>query len=71
MSMKKQNVLNLIRYHSEGNDIGFAVIDSKGRVYEKYSLTIADIYCGERELMKSAYYADKLPQYEEEMANSR
>lgn len=50
-------------------DIGFEVIDSKGRVYEKYSLTIADVYCGERELMKSAYYADKLPQYEEEMAN--
>lgn len=50
-------------------DVGFEVIDSKGRVYEKYSLTIADIYCGERELMKSAYYADKLPQYEEEMAN--
>ena len=50
-------------------DIGFEVIDSKGKVYEKYSLTIADIYCGERELMKSAYYADKLPQYEKEMAN--
>lgn len=50
-------------------DIGFEVIDSKGKVYEKYSLTIADVYCGERELMKSAYYADKLPQYEEEMAN--
>ena len=49
-------------------DIGFAVIDSKGRVYEKFSLTIADVYCGEKELMKSAYYADKLPQYEEEMA---
>ena len=48
-------------------DIGFAVIDSKGRVYEKFSFTIADIYCNEKELMKSAYYADKLPQYEEEM----
>ena len=49
-------------------DIGFAVIDSKGRVYEKFSFTIADIYCEEKELMKSAYYVDKLPQYEEEMA---
>ena len=48
-------------------DVGFAVIDSKGRVYEKFSFTIADIYCEEKELMKSAYYADKLPQYEEEM----
>ncbi len=50
-------------------DIGFAVIDSKGRVYEKHSLTIADVYCGEKKLMKSAYYADKLPQYEKEMAD--
>jgi DNA polymerase III epsilon subunit-like protein len=50
-------------------DVGFEVIDSKGRVYEKYSFTIADVYCNEKELMKSAYYADKLPQYEEEMAN--
>lgn len=50
-------------------DIGFEVIDSKGRVYEKYSLTIADVYCNEKELMKSAYYVDKLPQYEEEIAN--
>lgn len=50
-------------------DIGFEVIDSKGRVYEKYSFTIADVYCNEKELMKSAYYVDKLPQYEEEIAN--
>ena len=45
-------------------DLGARVMDSKGGVYEETSLVLHDIYCGERELMKSAYYADKLPQYE-------
>lgn len=47
-------------------DIGFAVIDSKGNVYEKYSFTIAEIFLN-KELMASAYYAEKIPQYWEEI----
>ena len=50
-------------------DIGLAIHDKSGRVYETRSLVIADIYCGERELMKSAYYAKKLPKYEEALKN--
>ena len=46
-------------------DLGVAVHDKHGHIYATRSLVIADIYCGERELMKSAYYADKLPKYEE------
>lgn len=45
-------------------DLGFAVHDKQGNVYETFSFVIADIYCNEKELMKSAYYAEKLPQYE-------
>ena len=52
-------------------DIGFAIIDSHGRVYEKYSFVIADIYLYEKDLMQSAYYADKLPQYEEDLRNGK
>lgn len=50
-------------------DIGFAVIDSHGRVYEKYSFVNSDIFYHESELMKSAYYAKKIPQYIEDIEN--
>lgn len=45
-------------------DLGYAIHDKYGNVYEANSLVIADIYCGERNLMKTAYYANKLPKYE-------
>lgn len=44
-------------------DIGFTVIDKKGNVYCKRSLAIGDILCGESELMRTAYYAEKIPKY--------
>lgn len=43
-------------------DIGFAVVDNFGTVYEQYSYVVADIFL-DKELMKSAYFADKIPQY--------
>ena len=48
-------------------DIGFAIIDKKGRVYEKFSYIVKEIFFGERELMQSAYYASKIPMYEEQI----
>ena len=48
-------------------DCGFQVIDRKGNVYDKGSIVIYDIYAGQREKMKTAYYADKIPQYEIEL----
>lgn len=50
-------------------DIGFAVIDSHGRVYEKFSFVNSDIFYHEAELMKSAYYAKKIPQYLNDILN--
>lgn len=50
-------------------DLGLAVHDKYGRLYETKSLVIADIYCNERELMRSAYYAEKLPKYETALKN--
>lgn len=44
-------------------DLGFAVVDRYGTVYETHSYVISDIFQSETELMKSAYYADKIPQY--------
>ena len=50
-------------------DIGFAVIDSKGNVYETFSFVNEDIFCDEYTLMKSAYYADKIPDYIRDLAH--
>lgn len=51
-------------------DLGFKVIRMKDFVeVERFSLCIAEIYIEQKEMMKSAYYANKLPQYEEELKN--
>ena len=44
-------------------DLGFAVVDKKGRVYETHSYVIKDIFYYMADAMKSAYYASKIPQY--------
>ena len=53
-------------------DIGWQVIDSHGRKYAERSFVNRDIFIHERELMKSAYYANKIPMYSEQIrANER
>jgi len=47
-------------------DFGFAVIDENAKVYESFSFVIADIFFN-KELMSSAYYADKIPKYWEQI----
>lgn len=44
-------------------DCGWAVVDKRGNVYRTRSFVNADIFLDEKELMESAYYAKKLPQY--------
>lgn len=43
-------------------DIGFAVIDENGKVYAKFSFVVAEVFL-DKELMKNAYFIDKIPQY--------
>ena len=52
-------------------DFGFAVIDTKGNIYEKYSFVNSDIFCNELELMQSAYYSKKIPQYIKDLSNGK
>lgn len=52
-------------------DIGWQVIDKQGNVYAERSYIIDDIFNGERELMKSAYYAKKIPQYLADIASGK
>ena len=47
-------------------DVGFAVVDRFGAVYEKYSFVVAEIFL-DRELMSYAYFADKIEQYWQEI----
>lgn len=52
-------------------DIGWAVVDKHGNVYSTHSFVVKDIFCFERDLMQSAYYADKLPKYFEDIKNGK
>ena len=46
-------------------DLGFAVCDRKGNIYEAESYVVSDIFYKETELMQTAYYHEKLPTYYE------
>lgn len=48
-------------------DIGFAVCDKKGTIYEEYSFIVKEIFFDEQELMKSAYYSTKVSKYLEDI----
>lgn len=50
-------------------DLGFKVIDTKGRTYERHSFVNADIFCDEQNLMQSAYYKEKIPNYWKDIKN--
>ena len=48
-------------------DIGGAIHDKQGNILEKFSFVISDIFFFEKDLMTSAYYYEKLPQYYEKI----
>lgn len=51
-------------------DVGFAVIDEDGQVYEAHSYVVAEIFLDE-ELMAEAFFADKIPQYWEDIKSGK
>jgi hypothetical protein len=52
-------------------DMGWQVVDKHGNVYEKASFVNADIFDHMKDLMKSAYYAWKIPIYEDDLAKGK
>ena len=48
-------------------DIGGAIHDKKGNVLESFSFIIYDVFVGMKDLMQSAYYANKIPMYEDDL----
>lgn len=76
--MKNKEYILLIDTETTGRidqplvyDFGYIVTDKQGRTYEKGSYLIYDIYAEEMEKMQSAYYAKKLPLYEEMFSNGQ
>lgn len=49
-------------------DIGGCIHDKQGNVYETFSFVIYDVFCADRELFNTAYYAEKRPMYEQQIA---
>ena len=49
-------------------DVGFAVVDREGTIYQTHSFVVAEVFLNE-ELMASAYFIEKVPQYWEDIKN--
>lgn len=48
-------------------DIGGAIVDKRGKVYETFSFVIYDVFYGMKSIMQSAYYSNKIPMYQEQI----
>ncbi len=47
-------------------DLGWAVVDKTGKVYQTYSFVVADVFL-DKQLMESAYFKEKIPTYWEQI----
>lgn len=52
-------------------DLGGAIHDKRGKVYETFSFIIYDVFCADRALFDTAYYAAKRPMYEEQIKSGK
>lgn len=50
-------------------DIGCAIVDKHGHIYEEKSFVIYETFVGMKDIMASAYYSEKIPRYWEEIKN--
>lgn len=52
-------------------DIGYAICDRYGNIVVERSFMVAEIFINHKDLMKSAYFAEKIPQYWEDLKNGK
>lgn len=52
-------------------DLGWAITDKRGNIYKTRSFVIAEIFCGMADVMTSAYYAEKIPNYWKEIKSGQ
>lgn len=50
-------------------DIGYAICDRYGNIVIERSFVVAEIFLDHKEMMKSAYFAEKIPHYWEDIKN--
>ena len=50
-------------------DIGYAICDRMGNIAEERSYVVAETFLDMKDTMKSAYFAEKIPQYWEDIKN--
>lgn len=48
-------------------DLGVAIVDKQGNIYETRSFLIYETFVGMKDVMQSAYYANKIPRYWEDI----
>lgn len=64
-----KNITEVLASNMWTYDCGWAIVDKRGKVYKTRSFVNADIFLNEKELMNSAYYANKIPKYWEQIKN--
>lgn len=52
-------------------DIGYAICDRQGNVYLKRSFVVAETFLDMKDVMQSAYYANKIPMYWEDIKSGK
>jgi hypothetical protein len=52
-------------------DIGWAICDRHGKIYARRSYIVSEVFLGMKDVMNSAYYAEKIPQYWEDIKTGR
>jgi hypothetical protein len=52
-------------------DIGWVITDRQGRIYEQRSFLIYEVFVAMKDVMASAYYAEKIPMYWEQVKNGQ
>lgn len=52
-------------------DIGCAIVDKRGNIYDEQSFVIIETFIGMKDVMQSAYYAKKIPMYWEDIKNGQ
>lgn len=52
-------------------DIGWAVCDKNGNIYAERSFVIAETFLDMKDVMKSAYYAEKIPNYWDDIKSGK
>ena len=52
-------------------DIGYCICDHNGNIFVERSFVVAEIFCDMQDVMKSAYYAEKIPMYWEDIKQGK